>query len=177
MNLRTPITLLILLVILLGAAYFGWQTVVSPGDDGKDDTADPSTDRTTCAKRQVFKKGERFRTADIRINVYNAGSRRGLAGDTLEDLSKQGFKAGVADNAPDGVTARNVTVLTEMPRSPQVRLVIEQFRGKVRLATGRSLAPGIDVAVGDDFVGVDQQASEVLRLRKPVTTCRQRATG
>lgn len=176
MNLRTPITMLVLLAILLGAAYFGWRTVVSPGGDGKDDTANPS-EKSGCTDRTSFEKGQRFRAGDIRINVYNAGSRSGLAGDTLERLSSRGFKAGVSDNAPDGITASNVTVMSPTPRAPQVRLVVRQFRGKVEVTTGPSLAPGIDVAVGDNFVGVDASAPKELRLRKRVITCVKNSTS
>ena len=41
MQWRTPITLVVLLVILLGAAYYGWQTVVNPTNDAGTTTTRP----------------------------------------------------------------------------------------------------------------------------------------
>jgi hypothetical protein len=165
---RTPITLLVLLGVLLGAAFYGYQTVISPatGSDDKSSSSGPK-----CVKRQVFHRGQAILARDVVVNVYNSGSIAGLAGDTVAALHRNGFEAGVAENAPPGVSATNVTIVTRNRRLPQVRLVASQFKGHVAIRLGKPLAVGVNVIVGDDFVGVDHQALSHLRLRHLVHTC------
>jgi hypothetical protein len=165
---RTPITLAILLAVLLGAAYYGWQTIASPS---KDDEPTAKVKPRTCKKTTEYRKGQRIASSDITVNVYNAGSISGLADDTLRDLHDQGFRRGIADNAPPEVSAHNVTVLTDAKNSPVAQLVARQFRGNVRIASGPALADGTDVIVGDGFKGVSPDARTFLRLKKTVRTC------
>jgi hypothetical protein len=168
MNWRTPVTMLVLLGVLLGAAYYGWQTIISPEEDSK--AAGPTATGPSCKKQVEFKKGQLIRARDIVVNVYNAGSLSGLAGQTLSALDDKGFKAGVAENAPTNLAVTNVTVLGDRS-SPEVRLVAQQFRGPVKVTKGPQLAAGIDVVVGENFRAVDDQAHTALRLQKAVSSC------
>jgi LytR cell envelope-related transcriptional attenuator len=162
MRWRTPITLLLLLAVLLGAAYYGWNTVISPTDDK---ASTPNHPKPTCTKIERFKKGQRITARDVLVNVYNAGVISGLAASTLEDLKNRGFKAGVAENAPPGMFARNVKILAQNRHSPTVRLVAMQFKGRVVVTSGPALAPGIRA--------VDMHARTGFRLKKAVTNCVQ----
>lgn len=173
MGWKTPITLLVLLGVLLGAAYYGYRTVISPAT-GSDNSSSPTT---KCVKQRVFHRGQVIMSKDVFVNVYNAGSIAGLAGATLHALHHNGFLPGAADNAPPGVTATNVTVVTKHSRLPQVKLVASQFKGHVVVRAGRPLAAGIDVVVGDSFVGVDHLAPRHLRLQHLVRTCTHLAHG
>lgn len=168
MSWKTPITMLVLLVVLLGAAYYGWKTIISPATDDKDD---PVAEQPRCDETQEFTKGQIIKAPDIIVNVYNAGSRSGLATETLDFLDGRGFESGVSDNAPSNVEATNVTIVTAAKNSPPVMLVAQQFKGKVVFAKGKDLAPGIDVIVGDDFEGINQAAKKTLRVNRDVTTC------
>jgi hypothetical protein len=168
---KTPLTLLVLIVLLLGAAFYGWQTIISPAtDDDKAATGDgPPPDK--CEQVQQFHRGQVIRADDIVVNVYNAGSIANLAEDTVEDLKHRGFKSGVFDNAPSRVSATNVTILIQGKVTPQVRLVTQQFKGHVRYAKGAPIDAGIDIIVGDKFRGVDAKAKTSLRLKRSVSTC------
>ncbi|MGI8433370.1 MAG: LytR C-terminal domain-containing protein [Nocardioidaceae bacterium] len=174
MQWRTPITLAVLLVILLGAAFYGWRTVVDPSTSGTAQTpATPRPPVTTrvCTERKTYPKGSQVRAASFKVNVYNAGGVSGQAGDVLAALQSRGFRQGVADNPPAGVTASNVTILTWAPNQPQVRLAQEQFRGPVRLARGPNLAPGVDIVVGSGFQGLATGAPTSITITKPTTVC------
>jgi hypothetical protein len=163
---KTPVTLLVLLGVLLGAAYYGWSTIVSAGS--------PSTKVTpsvTCTTTKVIKRGGRLISKNVVVNVYNAGSVNGLAGRTLLALRARGFRSGVAANAPAGVFARGVVVLAARRRSPQAQLVARQFHGRVRFGRARALAPGVDVVVGDFFPGVRKKVTHAIAIRTPVRTC------
>lgn len=174
MNWKTPVTMLVLLGILLGAAYYGWSTIVSP-DDKKDTgaTQTPAAKKGPgCTPVKRFKKGQTVKATDIRVNVYNAGLISGLAGETLDSLTSKGFKAGVASNAPGQMSAANVTIVTKESESPEVRLVRMQFRGPVKVVKG-DLAPGIDVLVGDKFQSVDSTIRTEITLRKNINPCKK----
>lgn len=160
--------MLVLLGVLLGAAYYGWQTIISPDEESK--ATGPTNTGPKCTKHVKFKKGQLIRAKDILVNVYNAGTTSGLAGETLNALGDNGFKPGVADNAPSNMAASNVTILGDRT-SPEVRLVSRQFRGPVKITKGPALAAGIDVVVGQRFRAVDDRAKTALRLKKAVTSC------
>jgi hypothetical protein len=168
---RTPITLLVLLAVLLGAGYYGYRTVISPSDDNSKN----SGPATTCTKHRVFHRGQKIASSDILVNVYNAGSIANLASDTLGSLHGNGFQRGVAANAPSGISATNVTILTRHSALPEVRLVARQFQGRVAFRKGRPLAAGIDVIVGDEFKGMKAHAVKFLRLGRVVRTCTRNA--
>lgn len=169
MSLRTPITLVVLFVVLMGAAYYGWKTVISPATEGDDPPA--TSTKRKCDDVEEFHKGQLIRSKDVLVNVYNAGGISGLASDTLSELSDRGFNAGVADNAPPAIVATNVTILTSSRRSPQVQLVAQQFQGVVKYRKGNDLDPGVDIIVGDDFEGLNPGAKTTLRVKRAVTTC------
>jgi hypothetical protein len=164
------VTLLVLLVLLLGASFYGWQTIISPATEDNTSAGGPKPP-DKCEQVQQFHRGQLIRSDDIVVNVYNAGSVANLAEETLQALKDQGFKPGVFDNAPSRVGATNVTILTQGKLTPQVRLVAKQFKGDVKYANGAPIAAGINVVVGDDFKGVDANAKKALRLKRDVSTC------
>lgn len=175
MQWRTPITLVVLLVILLGAAFYGWRTVVdpSPSNSAATPSTTPRAPVTTqvCTKHKTYAQGSHVSAASFKVNVYNAGGVSGQAGDVLAALQSRGFRQGVADNPPAGVTASNVTILTWAPNQPQVRLVQQQFRGPVKIARGPNLAPGVDIVVGSGYLGLATGAPTSLSITKPTTVC------
>jgi hypothetical protein len=171
MSWKTPITLLVLLVLLLGGAFYGWQTIISPATEG--DSAASQGPSSKCDRVQQFRRGQVIRAHDVIVNVYNAGSIANLAEDTLTGLKRRGFKSGVFDNAPSRVSATNVTILTAGKVTPQVRLVAKQFKGVVQYSHGAVIDPGINVIVGDDFKGIDGTAKTALRLKRSISTCTQ----
>jgi hypothetical protein len=163
--------MLALLGILLGAAWYGWATITSADDDDEQPQARTEPRGPRCANSQVFKKGTTIQAKTITVNVFNAGLITGLAGETLDDLVDNGFRRGAAENAPTGITATNVTIITNTLNSPQVRLVARQFRGDVRVVEGDAIRPGINVVIGDNFRGVDDAARERLVVQRTVKTC------
>jgi hypothetical protein len=166
---KSPVTLLVLLVLLLGAALYGWQTIISPATE--DNTAGNPKPSDKCDRFQQFHRGQLIRADDIIVNVYNAGSIANLAEETLTGLKERGFKPGVFDNAPSQVSASNVTILTQGKLTPQVRLVAQQFKGEIRYSRGNPIDTGIDVIVGNEFKGIDAKAKKTLRLKRDVSTC------
>ncbi len=171
MNWKTPITLLVLLGVLLGAAYYGWQTVIAPATEN-DETAPPSETTPTCQQVPEFRKGDKVRARDVTVNVYNAGIISGLADDTLNALADKGFKPGESANAPDDILTTNVTILVGERTTPLIRLVARQFKGPIRFERGPELDPGVDVLIGNEFRAVDRSANSFVRVKRAIMTCK-----
>jgi hypothetical protein len=177
---RTPITLAVLVVILLGAAFYGWQSVIAPAQTSSDSShqtrptnTHPTKPRTTqvCVQRKTWPKGDVVHAYSFRVNVYNAGGVSGEAAQVLSDLDARGFKSGIAANPPANVTATNVSILTSTPTSPRIQLVKEQFRGAVRLVAGPQLAAGIDVIIGPKFAGALTDAPGEYTVPRDTPVC------
>lgn len=173
MNWKTPLTLVVLLVILLGGAYYGWQTVLTPAADDRT-AAEETTPTTGCLDKAVYPAGAVVMAKSLRVNVWNAGSRSGLAGDTLAELTDKGFREGRAGNGAGGLQVTNVTVTTNAEGGdPKAELVAQQFKGHVDIVVqSPGNGPrGINVYVGDAFKRVDRSAPVRLRLPDRVQLC------
>lgn len=162
MSWRTPVTLLVLLAFITGAGWYGWQQFTAPMDN--------EDERLSCVEKRLA-KGSRLTPTQVTINVYNAGSREGLAGQTLDRLRRLDFRPGIAENAPSRIRVDGVAIYDSAPRSTAVRLVRAQFAGRVRVAARPDIAPGIDVVVGSDFKGTKPSAVRSVRLPRPEKVC------
>ncbi len=178
MSWKTPITLLVLFGVLLGAAYYGWRTIISPAtDSGTPAAVAHKPQPPSCTHQQKFHKGQKVWAKDVVVNVYNAGSVVGLAGDTLNALADRGFKSGLASDAPGSLTTMNVTIIGNDVSTPPVKLVASQFKGVVKLRRTPALAAGIDVIIGDNFKGVDSAAKHYWRVAKDTKVCTKVGAG
>ena len=147
MSWRTPVTLTVLLVLVLGAGWYGWLNLFDSGD----------ADSTGCVEEELA-KGTRLRARQVLVNVYNAGDVDGLAGETMDALQQRGFRPGSAENAPERLRVRTVAVYDSQPGSAPVRLVALQLGEKAKVFKRPDIAEGVDVVVGSRFQGIDRQA-------------------
>ena len=163
----TATTMVVLLVILLIGAVVGYRTLTSPlpGDDGSKASVRPQ-----CVKG--LKRGQVVHTDEVTVSVYNAGSRSGLAGTTLQQLLSRGFIPGDVGNAPGNLSGvRFVRVLSPTRADPAARLVARQFGLHTAVQVSRAdLGPGVEVVVGDRFVGL-KKAPRQLRAHASGSGC------
>lgn len=144
-RLKTPLTLLVLLLLVAGALVLGVRLATQeiPALDG-------SPDDSACETRTI-PAGDRLRSNQVTVNVYNAGTVAGLAEETQTALVKRGFLPGTAGNAPEDVRTREILILDPDPRSAAVELVRRSLQRPVRVRqVEEDLAEGVDVVVGDD---------------------------
>ncbi len=153
------------LVLVLGAmAVYGFKSALAPLPDRS--TSDPTCSQTEKEVQRFLRRGE------VQVSIFNAGSKSGLAGKTLEKVEAAGFKAGNSGNAPGSAGVRRVVVWTTTPNDTSARLVALAFGQRTRVqVTETDLGPGIDVIVGNRFKGLDKKAPDRIRLPRPVTTC------
>ncbi len=164
MRLRTGLTLVVLVGLLVAAVVVGWRLLTT--NIPLLNAAQP-----TCSNEKL-PSGSRLESSQVTVNVYNSGSISGLANATMLSLNRRGFGAGVVADAPPRIKAKNVTIFDPRPKAPSVRLVKQQFAGKVAVRKRRAdISAGVDVVVGDKFAGLAPKAATSLRLRGTTRVC------
>ncbi|MGA8258343.1 MAG: LytR C-terminal domain-containing protein [Nocardioides sp.] len=142
---RTVATLVVLGLLLVWGATWGFSSVTQPFPKDADTPVCVSTALTN---------GDVLRPGAITISVLNAGTRNGLASLTRDGLVERGFAQGVLDNAPPDTTVRTAEIWTNDPDNPAVALVRSYLGGRVKVVERPPTVPGINVVVGDRFPGV-----------------------
>lgn len=161
--------MVVLCMILVVAAVVGFNTLFAPlPGEGEEPAAAPSE---SCAVEPV-KEGRRLRSGQVVVNVFNAGTRGGLAGTTMDALRARGFRGGTIGNAPDGTKVRRVQVWIAAGEEDAGRLVARQFGPRTPLLTPDDDAvDGIDVVVGNQFRSL-KRAPRSIRVQVEVEgTC------
>lgn len=158
-------TLLGLVALLVIGVVVGFNALFQPLGDDTDLTIEP-----TCTPQTVG-PGDRLRSTQVTVSVYNASPRQGLASQTLEELLDRGFNAGDTGNAPTDASLRFVQVWATDPDDPAARLVARQFGSSTVIRTDvPDLSDGIDVVLGPDFRGL-VQAPDSVRTREAREVC------
>lgn len=168
-ELTTTVTMIVLVGLLVVGAVWGWRSLFAelPETDLTVDEPAP-----TCETERID-AGQRIRTRQVRVSVFNSGNRSGRAGETIDALIKRGFQPGDVGNAPADLEVRRVEVRATEKKDPRARLVARQFgkKVKVRVAKGdQDLGDGVDVIIGDGFTGL-AKAPRALRVRQPQSVC------
>jgi hypothetical protein len=148
-HITTAVTMAVLVGILVLGMVIGFNQLFAPLP-GSENTpaAEPSP---TCTEAPP-EKGERLRTREVRVNVFNAGTRAGLAGGTIDAFRSRGFQGGEIGNAPEGTKVKRVQVWIQEGEEDAGRLVARQIGKKLRaMKVDEDLAPGVDVVVGNKF--------------------------
>ena len=159
---RTALTITGLIVLLVVGVVVGWRTLTAPIEDGT-----PTAQGPTPSCDTGLSKGDRVRSSQATVSIYNAGTRPGLAAETLDALVDRGFLAGDIGNAPDRYSeVRFVRVLAPTSTDPAARLVALQFGARTYIeATRADLGPGVDVIVGNDFRGLVKASRSLVAQR------------
>jgi len=166
-ELTTAVTMLVLCGILAAAALWGWQSLFA--EIPNDEVAVDKDPRSCTTKR--LRAGEKLRSSEVRVSVFNGGSQTGLADTTLAALRQRGFRTGDVGNAPIDAEVQRVQVWSTEENDLGARLVARQFGKKLRVRfSDQDLGPGVDVVVGNDFRRL-APAKSALRVRKAQDVC------
>ena len=163
---RTAAVLVGAAVVLVLMAVIGMKTAFKPlPSEVSDDTA-------PCSASEMDYKTEVFRK-EITVSVYNAGGKKGLAGDTLDRLEANNFRPGELANAPDEEPVDGVEVRTTDATSESAKLVALNLGTDVKIVqVDEDYGPGIDVFVGKGFNGdLPRNPPHSVKLAEPVGTC------
>lgn len=163
----STVTLLALCGLLAAGAVVGWNTMTADVPS----VAPAPKPSPACAPEEV-QAGQRIRSRQVTVSVYNGGTREGLADQTLDALTRRGFIAGEVGNAPSDIKVRRVQVWSTVEDDIRARLVARQFgkRTKIRYAD-EELGPGVDVIVGNGFRKGLVKAKRSLRVKSEQRVC------
>lgn len=153
---RTPLTLLILLGLLVYGAYWGWTKVIAPP---------PQAPPPSCVPQKVAKG--KLKAAQVTVNVFNGGKRRGLAGDVARALADKGFRRGETGNTKEQVTT--TIIVGANKNNPEVKLVKAFFK-KAKVREDKRKDRSVDVLVGDKYGGFNAKAPTTITV-KTETVC------
>ncbi|MDQ6687234.1 MAG: LytR C-terminal domain-containing protein [Actinomycetota bacterium] len=167
-HLTTAATLVVLVLVLVGMAWWGLRTVSSPLP-----SLLPAATPTTCpsaarvAQRYLLRK-------EVTVSVFNTSNRAGLAANAMTQLEHANFRPGRVGNAPSNIHVFRAQVWTTKTHDPAARLVALAL-GKHSLVVHRKhrFGPGLAVFVGAAFYQLDPKAPHQIKLRKPIVTCVQ----
>ena len=153
---RTPITLLVLLGVLLYGAWWGYRNIIQPV---------PAIPPPPCVSQSVS-KGQ-LKSSQVTVKVYNGGDRPGLAGDVGRALRNKGFKVGQVDNTVEKI-GKTVIVGADS-KTPQVLFVKTFFKDAV-VRTDKRSDGSVDVLVGNKYGGFNKNAKTAYVV-KTQTVC------
>jgi hypothetical protein len=156
---KSALTLLVLIALLVVAGVWGWQAATKPFPSSE--PAPLCTDVTVLTGTQVFRD-------QVAVSVYNGSDRSGLASATMEQLEERGFVGADSGNAPAKVDG--VEIWSDEPRNAAVRLVARQFKG-ARIVSGEQLGRGVVVVVGESFKSLRKKEVESVTAVESSTFC------
>ncbi len=159
-RIRSAITLLGLVVLLLAGVAWAWSAVSEPFPERAEAASCTST---------VVAAGEKVYPDQVTVSVLNAGPSEGLADRTMTDLVAAGLDEGELGNAK-GTDITNVEIWAEDVDSPAVKLV-KSYLGKGTEIVRRDVSlPGINVVVGEEFPGAGE-GREFAVAKEEATIC------
>lgn len=142
-GLRSALTLLVLLGLLLAGVVYGWSALTEPL---------PEAAETAVCDETTVPAGTKVYPDQVTVSVANAGQREGLAGRTMQLLVDAGFGAGQTGNAPGDADVSFAEIWTDDPRNPAVRLVRGKLGGRADIVERPAPFVGVTVVVGDEFM-------------------------
>lgn len=165
-HLTTAVTLLVLVGILAVAVMLGVRSFFAPLPSDQ-----PSAGRSPDCSTTSVRTGQRIRARQVQVSVFNAGSRAGLATETMGALRKRGFKKGTIGNAPEGSRVSNTQVWTTERNDVAARLVARQFGRSTKMrVVDTDLGPGVDIVIGNGFTKL-AKAKTAIVVTKPSRAC------
>ena len=153
---RTPITLLILLGVLLYGAWWGYRNIIQPV---------PKIPPPPCVE-QTVSKGQ-LRANQVTVKVFNGGDRRGLAGDVGRSLRRKGFKVTLTTNTYEKIS--KTVVVGSGAKNPEVLFVKSFFKDAV-VRVDKRTDGSVDVLVGNKYGGFNNNARDTYVV-KTKTVC------
>lgn len=150
-RIRTSVTLLVLVGVVIGAAWYSWSNVVN-----EDEPATAGGASQPCAPGAPT---EAPAPADVQVNVYNSTDRNGLASTIARQVRERGFVVVDVDNDP---LERDITGTAEVRSGPAAQaaaeLVATMVAGAVYVPDERTEAT-IDLVLGDAFEALADPAA------------------
>lgn len=155
-------TILVAAVVFVLGLFVGMKLLTASADTGATET--------TCEDKTIA-KGEKLTSNLVKVNVYNASQRAGLANRVSINLQRRGFLAGVVGNSTSEVKPDAVAILTDDREDPRIKLVAEQFEGVEYREPDIDVSDGVTVIVGDAYRDLVKGAPHDIEAGRELTVC------
>lgn len=142
---RSAITLTVLAVLFVIGTAWAWSEVTEPFPEPEEQPACIDTEVTA---------GERVTPGAVLVNVLNASSTEGLAGETMDALVRKGFVEGASGNTAEEVGGSGAVIWAPEPDGAAARLLKSYFGPGTQVVDQATAEPGITVVVGEGFPGI-----------------------
>lgn len=129
--LRTPVTLVVLLVVLGYGAWWGYKSVLTV----------PVSTANACVSQTL----SQLVPTQVTVRVLNGGDTKGLASEVARNLKARGYKVTTIGNTDETITTPVIVGATA--DSPAVMLVASNFTGATTRADNRNDGT-VDVLIG-----------------------------
>lgn len=125
----------------------------------------------TCESRTVA-AGKELTSNVVTVNVFNASKASGLANRVNINLQRNGFLGGQIGNSKSAAKPAPVTILTNDPQDPRVKLVAAQFQDRVAYSVPDvTVKEGVVIVIGDGFTKLRGKPVTSVVAATEVTTC------
>ena len=142
---RSAVTLSVLAVLFVTGAAWAWSAVTDPFPEKEEQPA--------CIESAVA-VGDRITPGAVLVNVFNASSTEGLAGETIKALVRRGFAEGTTSNTSYEVGESGAVIWAPEPDGLAAKLLQTYFGPDTEIIDQATAEPGITVVVGEGFPGV-----------------------
>lgn len=170
MNWKTPVTMVVLLLVLVVSTVVGWnyatQEVPSLSEAARSEEP-----KERC---RTYNSGQTLEATAVTVNVFNTADEPNLARTTMAMFATQGFVGGVAENSDQDVPGGRVLLTADKPKSAPVLLVRKQLKGKVRrtqASDGPGTAGEVNVYLGSRFRGLRENAPTKVKVKGRTRVC------
>ncbi len=154
---RTPITMVVLLMILVGGFWWGWNSLT-------DSSAEPN-----CVEQKL--ENNRLVPKQVVLNIYNGGARAGSAARLGEDLKKRGFNIGKIANEPNGDKIDVVEVRGATTDGPEVKLALGQLNQKAATKADARPDHTVDIVLGIGFTKLNTKGVPSIAVPADSVVC------
>jgi hypothetical protein len=162
MNART-LTLIGSAVVFVVGIVAGFQMLIAKPDQ--------PPEPASCQETKVA-AGEELTSNVVTVNVFNASKASGLANRVNINLQRNGFLGGQIGNSTSAAKPAPVTILTNEPNDPRVKLVAAQFQDKVAYAVPDiTVKQGVVIVIGDGFSRLKGKPARSIVAATDVSTC------
>ena len=162
---RRIATVVLVLAVLGGAGYASWYYLASRAPEPVRTACPPAP--TTAAPTLPPPAAAKT----VKVNVYNATTRSGLASTVADELKTRKFKIGAIANDP---LKRKITAAAEVRHGPRgvaaARTVAAQVSGKVVLVPDKRADASVDLVTGSAWKATRSpaQAASALKAKPKV---------
>ena len=144
MGMRVFATLVVLALIVVAFAAWGWNALTAPL---------PHRVAAPICSDTLVHAGDHLYPNQVTVSVLNASKREGLASRTIYALKDAGFPSGKTGNAPSDANVATVEIWTTDLLNPANALVASYLPG-AKIVKHATTMPGVNVVVGGKFTEV-----------------------